>query len=71
MTDNKTSLKPCPFCGSEAVRVRSLDRVDPRTERGTRYIACRKGCVVSFTNMTEREAVEAWNRRDGGRHADR
>ena len=63
-------FKPCPFCGGEAVRIGFLDHVDPRTGRGTRYIACRKCCVVRFSNVTDREAVEAWNRRDGERHAD-
>ena len=62
-------LKPCPFCGGEAVRMGFLDHVDPHTGRGTRYVGCRRCCVASFTNVTDREAVEAWNRREGGRNA--
>lgn len=56
-------LKPCPFCGGEAVRMDFLDNPPFPNMRGTRYIGCRKCCVVSFTGMTDAEAVEAWNKR--------
>ena len=57
-----TKLKPCPFCGGEAVRLQMID--NPFS--GTRYFGCRKCCVVSFTHMTEAEAIKAWNTRTEG-----
>lgn len=68
MSDVK--LKPCPFCGGKAVRVGFLDTTDPLTGLGTRFIGCKRCCVVSFANVTDRGAIEAWNRRAGKRHAD-
>ena len=56
-------LKPCPFCGGEAVRMDLLDNPPFPDVIGTRYFGCRKCCVVSFTGMTDAEAVEAWNAR--------
>lgn len=56
-------LKPCPFCGGEAVRMNFLDNPPFPNTIGTRYFGCRKCCVVSFTGMTEEEATEAWNTR--------
>lgn len=68
---DKTTLKPCPFCGGEAVVV-----IAPRA--GTAYVECKhcsammgrynkggrtdhKGFWTHFE--TEEEAIEAWNRR--------
>lgn len=52
-------LKPCPFCGGEAVRLSMLD--DPIS--GTRYIGCKKCCIVSFTGKSAQQTVDAWNTR--------
>lgn len=59
------NLKPCPFCGGEAVRMDFLDNLPFKSVKGTRYFGCRKCCVVSFNGMTEAEAIEAWNTRAG------
>lgn len=64
MTDYE--LKPCPFCGGEAIRLNFADSVTNARDKGTRYFGCTKCCVVSFAHMTEAEAVEAWNRRAEG-----
>lgn len=58
-------LLPCPFCGGDAVRMDFLDNPPFKDMPGTRYFGCRKCCVVSFTNMTEQQAIEAWNTRAG------
>lgn len=65
-----TKLKPCPFCGGEAVRLRVCDEMGVGRhvgdgERVTRYIGCKSCCVASFAECTAPEAVEKWNRRAG------
>ena len=59
----EAKLKPCPFCGGEAVRMDFLDNPPFKEMKGTRYFGCRNCCVVSFSHMTEAEAIEAWNTR--------
>lgn len=56
-------LRPCPFCGGEAVRLQFLDNPPASEAKGTRYIGCKNCCVTSFSDMTAKEAVEAWNKR--------
>lgn len=58
-----TNLLPCPFCGGEAVRLGVMDNTRNTQKKGYRYFGCRKCCVVSFSGMTEAEAIDAWNRR--------
>lgn len=58
-----SELKPCPFCGDEAVRMDFLDNPPFKEMKGTRYFGCRNCCVVSFVYTTEAEAIEAWNTR--------
>lgn len=61
----ETELKPCPFCGGEAV----LDHFTAR--KGCEAtIQCNGGCILymhTITYDTKEEAVEAvttaWNRR--------
>ena len=52
-------LKPCPFCGSEDVRLRW------HMGTATYGVFCR-GCVVDFLMYFEvrDDVIEAWNRRD-------
>lgn len=47
-------LKPCPFCGSDAIE----------TERGSLQwnIHCRK-CMCHFYRNTWNDLIKAWNRR--------
>lgn len=58
-------LKPCPFCGGEAV----LEPYESRKGYEA-YVQCNSGCIVhmmTITYDTEEEAIEAvtkaWNRR--------
>ena len=55
------NLKPCPFCGSQDVDT-TMDCMF-----GNFYVKCFNCYAVipepSSTNYTEKEAIEAWNRR--------
>ena len=53
-------LKPCPFCGGEAVILKADQyHVFPYSY----YVSCTK-CTVGLGPLdTEAEAIEAWNRR--------
>ena len=64
-------LKPCPFCGNEVV---IIDDYNPRLYRpiknGKYYISCYDcGIMMGYDTdyggqfNTEKEAIEAWNRR--------
>lgn len=64
--DQKIELKPCPFCGAEAV----INTIEPHSHMlvllpdygGETFIEC-TGCTCGIAGETEHEAVEAWNRR--------
>lgn len=60
----KAELKPCPFCGGEVEKpyyCNSLDSYE-RTGKSCFIIACHS-CRVGIAKRTEKEAIEAWNRR--------
>ena len=46
-------LKPCPFCGGEAVLYGQVFY----------YIVCKSCLAESKGNYSEQAAIEAWNRR--------
>lgn len=53
-----SELKPCPFCGGEAV-IEPIIAIDKRF-----YSKCRRcGCAIPNLVPTEQEAAEAWNAR--------
>lgn len=62
----KTKIKPCPFCGKEAV----INKIESHTHMlaimpdydGETFIEC-TGCTCAVSSKIEQEAVEAWNRR--------
>lgn len=65
--EQKIELKPCPFCGGEAV----ITTIEPHVHmiatfmadcEGETFIEC-TGCTCGISGKTEREAVEDWNRR--------
>ena len=58
-----SELKPCPFCGGKAVRMSFMDMVQAPHIKATRFIGCKNCAVVSFTDVTAEEVVEAWNTR--------
>lgn len=54
-----TELKPCPFCGGEAV----LDRLIPITRPLQYFVYC-KSCAVESAGYPNRQlAIKAWNTR--------
>jgi len=66
MDESKSALRPCPFCGGEAV-VHAYSH-DPDIS-DLYYVFCKK-CVCRLEVSTNRnpfytkmEAIEAWNRR--------
>ena len=70
-----TELKPCPFCGGEAVLKNNeygCGVYDPETlavidsfdaEANTFWVECEECFAMSNGCDTEEEAIEAWNRR--------
>ena len=54
MTDNQTTLLPCPFCGGNA----KLTTWTPTAAS----VSCIM-CGAHFNTYTEAEAIEAWNTR--------
>lgn len=55
-------LKPCPFCGSNAV----MQTFQTARERKPRYrVRCSEcWCETNWDNFSADEAADAWNRRD-------
>ena len=61
MTNNE--LKPCPFCGGEAVKKQWFALFH---EEYTDYTCCCVDCGITTKSCeTEQEAIESWNRRVG------
>jgi len=62
-------LKPCPFCGSEAIiytippHKHAIATFMPDYEGGA-FVEC-TDCTCGITADTEQQAIEAWNRRAG------
>lgn len=50
----KEVLKPCPFCGSEAMN---------RKSNGLYYVFCTNCSVKTVDSITPDDAIAAWNRR--------
>lgn len=60
-------LKPCPFCGGEAV----INTIEPHKHEvakfmpdypGGTFIEC-TGCTCALSGETEEKAIKAWNTR--------
>ena len=57
-------LKPCPFCGGEAVISVDPDAVEDTQGRRWAYNAvCIRCCATSGLTYTPKKAKEVWNRR--------
>ena len=55
MTDK---LKPCPFCGGDAVISRDVGAVGPFSE-----VECTVCFVLMSNGENDKEAIEMWNKR--------
>ncbi|MDE7104660.1 MAG: Lar family restriction alleviation protein [Ruminococcus sp.] len=55
---NEIKLKPCPFCGREAILKEKVSKDEIRY-----YVLCGKCMSKSHMFVTEKDAVDAWNRR--------
>ena len=60
--DNQIELKPCPFCGGEAI-VLHWDGTDTFSVGCVNTFVCHGGTHTSRAYQSEQEAAEAWNRR--------
>ena len=60
--DNQIELKPCPFCGGEAI-VLHWDGTDAFSVGCVNTFVCHGGTHTSRAYQSEQEAAEAWNRR--------
>lgn len=61
-----TKLFPCPFCGGTAKILHlSPDRYQRIEKKGIErwQVACDKCGTVSSGKLSEKEAIESWNRR--------
>ena len=65
-----TELKPCPFCGGEAVVVEEYlsEEADASADEITYFVSC--GLCASRTDnyATKKRAIEAWNNRPNPWH---
>lgn len=57
------TLKPCPFCGSEAKLIKRKLKIGFYPSGGTYYVHC-KNCLITTQPRNKKEPViEIWNRR--------
>lgn len=55
----ETELKPCPFCGGEA----DIGKYGEDVGITFYFICCTCGAELDRHTVTEKAAIEAWNRR--------
>ena len=57
-------LKPCPFCGGEALLLTRTRFYILEINRGRRAVFCANDdCSAIIFGNTDQEAIEKWNRR--------
>lgn len=63
---SEIKLLSCPFCGGTALCVFDPDGIEDAEGRKWSYqVICESCCTATGLYMSERLAVEAWNRRVG------
>lgn len=55
-------IRPCPFCGKKAIANRWFPII-PNSTPDTWRVSCVFGCGNSSNELTEENAIFAWNRR--------
>ena len=60
--ENQIELKPCPFCGGEAI-ILHWDGTDTFSVGCVNTFVCHGGTHTSRAYQSEQEAAEAWNKR--------
>lgn len=69
--EEMTKLKPCPFCGYRPILKSDNRYPKPECERVTAYevVCTNMGCIIYNADdryfLRAKDAIEAWNRRDG------
>lgn len=59
-------LKPCPFCGGNAIATYDPDGVVDSCERKWAWtIVCERCCATSGLTFLKKKAIAAWNNRVG------
>ena len=59
-------LKPCPFCGGDAVLIKKPGEVPfPYYVRCENFVACPAKIVATCSRKTPEEAIKIWNHRPG------
>lgn len=56
-------LKPCPFCGGEAVLEIDHDTIQPDAPIDWKRVRCNNCNIRTTWRKSEADAIEAWNRR--------
>jgi len=64
MINKINELRPCPFCGSEAVLEHIISCSQPASQcRCKECSAATKFFVVGYGYSSDEKAIKAWNRR--------
>lgn len=58
-----TELKPCPFCGGEAVLIKRKLKTEFYPSDGSYYAHCKKCIITTQPRKNAESVIEAWNRR--------
>lgn len=68
---SEIKLKPCPFCGGEAILLTCSRLYILEQNKGRRAVFCvNDDCGAVMYGSTQREAIDAWNRRTNNEQAD-
>ena len=58
-----TELKPCPFCGGKARLVSGESKQKQGLSPLVWQVICTHGCVAMPLELSDHDAINAWNKR--------